>query len=269
VDGGRYQRVGVIEAVGSTVTGWHVGDHVMATTGSWRGAVASTWGSHVAVGNTRASELYRIPDGLDPIDASATVVAQVGYNAAYRATYHAGDWVVVYGDGLIGQSAAQAARSRNARVILVGHRAERLALAQKYSADVVLDSRHDDIAARMSVLTEGRVVAAVLDSVQTESVQRQYVPLLEHGRGQIVYCGFTSAKTWADMGLLQQRELTAHFISGWNRARMEATLQLMAQGSMQLRPLITHLVDYTQAPDMYRMTLEKSAPFLGITLKWS
>ena len=263
-----YQRAGVIEAIGSAVEGWKPGDHVMATSGSWSGAVVPTWGSHVAVGNTRASELYRIPAGADPIDASGAVVAQVGYNAAYRATYGAGDWVVVYGDGLIGQSAAQAARTRKARVILVGHRPERLALAQQFSADVALDSRHEDVVARVQALTGGTPVTAVLDSVQTEAAQRQYVPLLEHGRGQIVYCGFTSGKTWADMGLLQQRELTTHFISGWNRARMEATLQLMATGGMQLRPLITHLVSYEKAPEMYRMTLEKNAPFLGITLRW-
>ena len=63
------------------------------------------------------------------MDAAGAVVAQVGYNAASRVAMQPGDWVVVYGDGIIGQSAAQAARARGARVILVGHRAERVALA--------------------------------------------------------------------------------------------------------------------------------------------
>lgn len=264
-----YQRAGVIEAVGRAVSDWKPGDHVMATAGSWQGLVSPVWGAHVAVGNTRTSELYRIPVGVDPIDASGTVVAQVGYNAAYRATYNPGDWVVVYGDGLIGQSAAQAARSRGARVILVGHRAERLNLARQYSADAVLDSHQADLVSRVHVLTNGKPVAVILDSVQAESAQQQYLPLLEHGRGQIVYCGFTSGSTWADMGLLQQRELTTHFISGWNRARMDATLQLMAQDKVRLRPLITHLTSYEQAPEMYRMTQEKSVPFLGITFSWT
>jgi bacteriochlorophyllide a dehydrogenase len=263
-----YQRAGVIEALGRDVQGWRSGDRVMATNGAWDGPVSSAWGSHVALANTRATELYRIPAGMDDIDASATVVAQVGYNAAYRATLSPGDWVVVYGDGLIGQFAAQAARSRGARVILVGHRAERLALAAQHSADVALDARQGDVVSQVKAHTGGQPVAAVLDSVQKEDAQKQYVPLLQHGQGQIVYCGFTPGVTWADMALLQQRELTAHFISGWNRARMEATLQLMAQGKLCLRPLITHLVSFHEAPAMYRMLLEKSAPFLGITLEW-
>ena len=118
-----YQRVGVIEKLGSSVVGWHEGDKVMATVGTWDGPVKPTWGCHVAVGNTRAAELYELPAGTDEVDAAGAVVAQVGYNAAYRAVLTEGDWVLVYGDGLIGQCAAQAARSRGARVILAGHRA--------------------------------------------------------------------------------------------------------------------------------------------------
>jgi threonine dehydrogenase-like Zn-dependent dehydrogenase len=116
--------------------------------------------------------------------------------------------------------------------------------------------------------TGGRPVAVVLDSVQAGAAQREYVPLLEHGRGQIVYTGFTPADTWASMALLQQHELTTHFVSGWNRERMEATLALMAEGKLRLRPLITHLVPVERGADMYRMILEKSEPFLGITFAW-
>ncbi|HEY3340400.1 MAG TPA: medium chain dehydrogenase/reductase family protein, partial [Anaerolineae bacterium] len=263
-----YQRVGVIEAIGRNVTGWQAGDKVMATSSAWEGPVQPAWGAHIALANTRSAELYRIPAGVDEIDASAAVVAQVGYNAAYRAAFGTGDWVVVYGDGLIGQFAAQSARSRGAQVILVGHRPERLALARRFSADTAFDSRSDDIVTRIRACTGGRPVTAILDTVQKEAAQEQYIPLLEYGRGQIVYSGFTPGATWADMGLLQKHELTTHYVSGWTRPRMEATLQLMAEGKLQLRPLITHLVASEHAPAMYRMTLEKSTPFLGITFHW-
>jgi threonine dehydrogenase-like Zn-dependent dehydrogenase len=70
------------------------------------------------------------------------------------------------------------------------------------------------------------------------------------------------------MALLQQRELTTHFVSGCTRDRMEATLALMAAGQMRIGPLITHLVSYARGPEMYRMILDKNEPFLGITLDW-
>ena len=176
--------------------------------------------------------------------------------------------MVVYGDGLIGQCAAQAARARGARVILVGHRAERLELAAAHSADAVVNGHDREVVEAVRHAAGSEHVTAVLDSVQTEQAQRQYTPLLARAEGQIVYCGFTPGTAWADMALLQQRELTAHFVSGWTRPRMEATLDLMARGQLSLEPLITHLVPAARAPEMYRMIAVKTEPFLGITLDW-
>ncbi len=264
-----YQRVGVIEAIGRDVQGWCVGDHVMATVSSWPGSVQPNSGAHIAHANTPAREVYRLPNGIHELDASGAVVAQVGYNAAQRASFEPGDWVVVYGDGLIGQCAAQAARARGARTILAGHRPERLALAAQWSADAVVNTRTDDVAARLHDYIGFASVAAVLDSVQSVDAQHQYMPLLHHGHGQIVYCGFTPGTTWADMAILQQKELTTHFVSGWNRTRIEATLQLMAEGKLNLRPLITQLVPFTAAPEIYNRLLQKSASHLGVTFHWT
>lgn len=264
-----YQRVGTIVALGPDVIGWKPGDRVMATIGQWEGAVVSFWGAHAAEANTPAGELYRLPPGIDPIDASAAVVAQVGYNAANRVHLQPGDWVVVYGDGIIGQFAAQAARARGAKVILIGHRKERLTLAARHSADGVVNSHDGHVVEAVKQQMRQKFATAVLDTIQRETVQREYLPLLEPGRGQIVYCGFTPGQAWADMGLLQQQELTTHFVSGWNRPRMEATLVLMAQRKMCLSPLLTHRVAVTQGPAMYRMIDNKSESFLGITLDWT
>ncbi len=263
-----YQRVGTISALGADVQGWMIGDQVLATTGQWEGPVAPFWGSHIAEANTAASELYRLPAGLDPVDASGAVVAQVGYNAASRVDVKAGDWVIVYGDGLIGQLAGQAARARGARVLLAGHRPARLEAARQWAVEATVNTRQADFMAAVRRITGGEVVAAVLDTVQKPEAQRQYLPWLKPGQGQIVYSGFTPAPTWADMALLQQRELTTHFVSGWNRSRMEATLALMAQGKIRLRPLVTHLVPFAAAPEMYALLQTPGQAFMGITLDW-
>lgn len=262
-----YQRVGTVTACGDGVEGWKPGDKCMATVGSWEADVVPFWGSHGEILNTSVTELYRIPDGVDDIDASALVVAQVGYNAAFRPLIDPGDWVVVYGDGLIGQSGAQAARARGARVILVGHRVDRVELARKYSADYAINSR-DCISAEVVREIIGGYAKAVIDTVQSEACQEEYMPLLEYGCGQVVYSGFTPGNAWADMGALQRRELTTHFVAGWNRERMESTLNLMAAGKMSLKPLITHLISAEDAAEAYNMIIDKSRSFLGITLDW-
>jgi 2-desacetyl-2-hydroxyethyl bacteriochlorophyllide A dehydrogenase len=264
-----YQRVGVIEALGDGVEDWQVGDKVFATIGSWDGPVKPFWGAHIAYGNTRTDQLFKIPDGVDDIEASATVVAQVGYNAASRAALAPGAWALVCGDGMIAQCAAQAIRTRGAQVILIGHREERLQLGAAYSSHYVINSHQANWTSEVLKITGGQPVDVVLDSVQSETLQKQYMDLLTRGVGQIVYCGFTPGTVWADMGLLQQRELTTHFVSGWTRGRIEATLHLMQTDAMQIKPLLTHIVSYTNAPEMYRMNREKNAAFLGMVFDWT
>jgi 3-hydroxyethyl bacteriochlorophyllide a dehydrogenase len=263
-----YQRAGVITAVGSDVRQWQVGDRVMATVGQWSGGLTSFWGAHAAVANTPESEVYAIPPGVDDLEASATVVIQVGYNAAYRPTLRAGDWVVVYGDGLIGQFGAQAAKSRGARVILVGRRANRLALATQCGIDHGVQSGPEAVE-KIRALVGAKHVPVILDTVQTVDCEAQYLPLLEHGRGQIVYSGFSPGDTWSNMGRLHQAELTTHYIAGWSSSRMKATLELMAQRKLRLAPLVTHRVPFSEGPRMYAMISNKSEENLGVVLDWA
>jgi bacteriochlorophyllide a dehydrogenase len=264
-----YQRIGVIEAIGEGVQGFVLGQRVFATGGSWSDPVQPRWGAHLSLANTAANEVYCCPEGISDIDLAHTVVAQVGYNAASRVSNLKGNWVVVYGDGLIGQTAAQCARARGAKVILVGHRNERLELAQQCSADAVVNSHNQDVRAVVMQQTSGKPVVAILDSVQGVSVQQEYIGLLEHGVGQIVYCGYTPGTVWADMALLQEQELIARFVSGWTRERLEATMSLMQAGQLRLEPLMTHIVPFDQAAQMYQINAQKSLPHLGMTLDWT
>lgn len=264
-----YQRIGVIEALGDGIQGWQLGQRVMATAGSWEGQVQPHWGAHVSLGNSPANEVYACPETASDGDLAHAVVAQVGLNAASRVSNIAGHWVLVYGDGLIGQAAAQCARLRGAKVILVGHRTDRLDLARLHSADAVINSHGEDVRTAVLNCTGGSPVFAVLDSVQGESVQREYMALLEPGLGQVVYCGNSAGTTWADMAVLQQRELTTHFVSGWTRARLEATLALMATGQLRIEALVTHRVSFERSAQMYEVNAQKSIPHLGMTLDWT
>src|SRR5262249_27147201 len=135
-----YQRAGTVTAVGPEVTGFEVGDRVMTLAGIFSDPqVTPQFGAHIEIANAPTDCCYHLDAKVDELDASNLVVAQVGYNAASRASFNDGDWVLVYGDGLVGQCAAQAARARRARVLLIGHRKERLDLAQRHSADAVLN----------------------------------------------------------------------------------------------------------------------------------
>jgi 2-desacetyl-2-hydroxyethyl bacteriochlorophyllide A dehydrogenase len=263
-----YQRVGVIEALGPDVSGFAIGQRVAATSAEGPEGIASMWGSHCGLANTGAAEVYAIPVGVDPIDAASFVVAQVGFNAASRAILSPGDWVAVFGDGVIGQFAAQAARARGAKVVLVGHRKERLDAALASGIEVTVNGKEPDLLTAIRQYIGAEMVPVVIDTIQGEAVQARYMDLLPYRTGQVVYAGFSSPDTWANMAHLQQREVTAHFVSGWTRARLEATLDLMAAGKMRFRDIVSHHVPYSQAPEMWALIQQKQ-PSLGIVLDWT
>jgi len=262
-----YQRVGIVTQLGAGVTDIEVGTRVVATQGNWSSPLTGQWGSHAAHGNTPADEIYEVPDGVTDEDAAACVIAQVGWNAASRIVMDKDEWVLVYGDGLIGQLAAQAARSRGARVALVGHRPERLEIGARYSADVVINSNVENVAAEMAHHSPNGITA-VIDTTQNLEAQLEFSTLLEHGAGQVVYSGFSSGTHWGDMARLQQDEFTVHFVSGWTRPRMMATLNCFAAKTMSFANLITHTAKPNDAPKLYDLINTKAAPFLGLLIDW-
>lgn len=133
----------------------------------------------------------------------------------------------------------------------------------------MVNGRESDAEQAILQLTGAEKVTAVIDTIQTEEAQQMYMSLFRTDQpGQIVYSGFTPGKAWANMGHLQQRELTCYFVSGWTRRRMEATIALMADKRLALEPLITHVVGYKQAPQAYAMLLANKEPFLGVIIDW-
>src|SRR5258706_7553721 len=57
-----YQRIGVVEVLGPDVTGWQVGDLVVATRSNWPADTPSPQsGAHIRLANTPAGEAYAIP----------------------------------------------------------------------------------------------------------------------------------------------------------------------------------------------------------------
>ncbi len=262
-----YQRSGVVCAVGPEVSGWKVGDRVIATIGLRHDAVRCQWGGHAALTVCVADDTYRLPDGVSQVDGAHLVVAQVGWNAASRIPIDPGEWVAVIGDGVIGLFAAQAARARGARVIVVGHRSQRLSAARRLGVEATIDAHGGLVAANVRDIAGGRV-RTIIDTVQGVAAQEAWIDAIEPRAGSIVYSGFTPGAAWADMGRLQQLELTAHFVSGWTRARMDAALAAMACGSLRAEPLVSDRVPAIRLPDYLRRIAAKDPDVIGVAVDW-
>ena len=229
-----YQCVGVIEEIGDEVDGFQVGDQVAATGSIELGAVHAASGGHASLAVSRLDQVYAAA-GVPPAGAALCVVAQVGLNAASRLTLPSGSTVAVIGDGVIGASAALAAAHLGYRATVVGRHTERLAVVAALGIGTILSSA-DDKDALAALAPHG-----VIDTVQSAEALDVYIDAFAPDEPpQLVYSGHSpdGITSWGDMALLQKRQVTAHFVSGWTRERLARTLQLMADGSLPTDKLV-------------------------------
>lgn len=241
-----YQRSGRVEAVGTAVTAFHRGQRVAATSSTGLQDVHG-WGGHVALAAADESEVLDA-EGVDPRAAALVVVAQVGLNAASRVMAPLGARVAVIGDGVVGAAGALAATARGFDVLVVGRHEERLEPLGRLGPRTA-DARTTAAAA----LAEWRP-QAVIDTVQSDLSFASYVEVLPIRTGQIVFSGHATdgQQGWGSMTRMQQRELTASFVSGWTRERLEQTLRLMRIGRLPLERLVGHVA---HGPDAIRETM--------------
>lgn len=229
---------GVVEAIGSGVTGLKVGDRVVSI--AMGGGLAEKMVAD-------ATQTLRIPDGVDFATASCVLMA---YGTALhalrdRGALRAGETLLVTGAaGGVGLAAVQIGKRLGARVIAAASTAEKLETARKHGADLLVNYTTEDLKERVKSLTDGRGVDVVYDPVggpYTEQALRATAR-----KGRVLIIGFTAGeipRIPTNLVLLKDASLVGVFwgvnmmhdpVGG--RAQLEEILGWVKDGS--LRPMI-------------------------------
>ena len=153
------EAAGVVQAVGSDVTGLAVGDRVAYATGPI--------GAYATDRVIAADRVVRVPDGIS--DQTAAAMMLQGMTAQYllRRTYpvKSGDTILVHAAaGGVGLILCQWAKHLGATVIGVVSTEEKARLAQEHGAAHVIIG-HDKLASEVKKITGGAMVPVVYDSV--------------------------------------------------------------------------------------------------------
>ncbi|HEY0076740.1 MAG TPA: zinc-binding dehydrogenase [Abditibacteriaceae bacterium] len=260
-----YQKVGIVEKVGTNVTDFQIGDWVFATVSHVEGMFYN-YGGHVSPAVTHRSQVWKLPHGVEPLAFSGLVLTQVGYNCAARPALSSGDATVVIGDGLVGHWTAQTLQARGARVLMIGRHEERLARFALGDGDLAVNEKQADVLALIRGWAPNGV-QVVCDTVGTINLLEDLVPIMRRD-GHISSAGFYGSNGHFDLQLLRDRELTLHAPSGWNKSRMDTTLEMVSRGELQTLPLITHRFPVHNAAEAYDLILSRNAPVLGVVLDW-
>ncbi|QTX05367.1 zinc-dependent alcohol dehydrogenase [Agromyces archimandritae] len=166
----------------------------------------------------------------------------VASRALARGRLVPGEDVVVIGPGPVGLLAAAAARAAGAgRVIVLGTRDERLALARRFGADAVVNTRTEDAVAAARAALDGRLADLVVEIAGVPAAQEQALGLVRRG-GRVVLAG--ACGDGAALALRPDEDLLTREIdvlpSFLSAGGFEPAIALLERGGFPFEELVTH-----------------------------
>jgi len=194
-----HEGVGIVTALGDGVTEVAVGDRVALP---WLGYACGTCEYCVSGWETLCPEqqmmgytmdggfaqyakaygryVVKVPDGIDPVEASPLTCAGVTtYKAVKVAGTRSSDLVAVFGVGGLGHLAVQYAAIAGGRVIAVDIHDEKLELARELGAEFTVNALEEDPVTAIQKL--GGADQAIATAVSPRAVEQAYGSLRRHG----------------------------------------------------------------------------------------
>ena len=167
---------GAIEALGSRVTDWRVGDEVCALV---------TGGGYAEYCVAPAPQCLPVPRGMTVVTAGAIPEAffTVWTNVFQRGRLQRGESILIHGGSSgIGTTAIQLAKTMGSRVFATAGSAEKCAACERLGAERCIDYRNGDFVAAVRALTGGHGVDVILDMVGGDYFARNIEALAVEGR---------------------------------------------------------------------------------------
>jgi len=199
--------------------------------------------------------LHPKPPGVSFGEAAIVEPLSGSLHAIQRCNLRIGDFVVIIGCGTIGSLALQHAKNAGAEVLIADVRDYKLDVARQLGADHVLNVQREDLLEKVSDLTGGVRADCVVEAVGLPETLAQTVGLVRRG-GTIMLIGWSGAASDPfDLTAVTLNELTVLGTLGFAFDHATA-LRLLAQGKVQIAPIISHHLPLAKVEDGLKMLHE-------------
>jgi threonine dehydrogenase-like Zn-dependent dehydrogenase len=283
-----HEPVGVIEKLGSAVTGYREGQRVIAgaiTPSGWSNACLCGCGSQDGAGTKHGwkaiggwkfgntidgcqAEYVRVPDAManlavvpdgltDEEVLMCPDIMSTGFSGAERAGIRIGDAVAIFAQGPIGLCATVGAKLSGAATIIAVDRVEaRFAVSHQLGADHLVDFSKVDPVEEIMRITDGRGVDVAIEALGTQATFESALRVLRPG-GTLSSLGVYSADLKIPLNAfaagLGDHTITTTLCPG-GKERMRRLMAVIQSGRVDLKPLDTHrykLDDIVAAYDLF------------------
>ena len=269
---GGHEPCGVIAEVGQGVANVRVGDRVMmhhySGCGTCRmcriGYSQMCLNYHDTYGSTQngghedyllapADTCVAMPDGLSFEEGAACACGTgTAFHALKRLDITGTETLAIFGQGPVGASGTLFAAAMGVRVIAVDMIPERLALAKKLGADVVIDASEQNPVDAIRELTHGEGAHATLDATGIPEARINAVDSAMLW-GKVCFVGEGNTTTFDVSSQIIHKQLT--ILGSWtfSLSGLEEVANFVVERGIPLNDLITHRFRLDQAVEAYQL----------------
>jgi len=276
-----YSSAGVAVAVGGLVEGLRPGDRVACG--------GAGYANHADFVVVPKNLIVKVPAEVSDEEAAFATLGSIALQGARLADPKLGETVLVLGLGLLGQIAVQLLRANGCRVLGTDLDASLVAIAEKFGAKGVTAV---DAELTCRELTAGHGVDAVLVCAGTSSNQPiELCGRVTREKGRVVVVGAVRmdipredffkkeisvviSRSYGpgryDPGYEENgNDYPIGYVRFTEQRNMQTIVELMAQGRLDVRSLITHRFALEDAVQAYGLIEgEKREPYLGIVMTY-
>jgi len=194
----------------------------------------------------REAIVHKVPDSVPLDEAIVVEPLACSLHAVERAEIHPDDTVVIAGAGTLGLGMIGAARLLNPkRLIVLDTRRQRLDLATRLGADVVMNPTESDVIAAVKALTDGYGCDVYIEATGYPPAVNQGLAMIRKLGTFVEFSVFTDeAKVdWSIIG--DRKELTIHG-SHLGPYTYPRAIDYIASRKIDVRGIVTHLFPLSQ-----------------------
>lgn len=279
-----HEASGIIEATGNEVKGFAAGEHVVLEPlipcgkcypcSIGRRNCCSNMKTVGVTTNGALAEYFAVPDYCihkipESLSFSLAALAEpfsIGFQAASRGAVEKSDQVVIIGSGTIGLTILAAAKQAGAQVLISDFIDNRLEIARKMGADVVVNSQRKNLPDIVKVWTSGFGASVVIEAVGTPATIESTIDLAADA-GRIVIAGVTKEKFSIRGVDVTKKELT---ICGTrnNLYKFGDAINFILTNPELSENMITHNYSFAETPAAFITANDKPAETCKVMIEF-
>ncbi len=249
-----YSCAGEVISVADGVHEFRAGDRVACAGG--------TYANHAEINFVPRNLAVRIPPQVSSAAASLTTIGAIAMQGVRQAEAGIGETVAVIGAGLVGVLTIQILRAAGCRVVAIDLSPQRVKQAAEHGAHLAVAADDPTLASSIKEFSRYGVDAAILTAATDSAEPAEMAARILRDRGRIIVVGMVGMGVSRNNMYMKELSLTLSrsygpgrydpqyeeggidyplgYVRWTERRNMEAFLDLLAAGQIDVTPLLEH-----------------------------